>query len=140
MGKRIIILFFSALINYNISFAETGCAATDTPNPNIYTEHYTFAPNPPLYNLNGPFVTKSSVAQSNCSNYYYSISSTGPLGSCRLFYQTPSPGGTDYGYLVTYSPLCGVTFPVPLDDYIPLIVIGMGIFGFFLIRKRNLAI
>lgn len=124
-SRVFILVSLMLLFFYNSTFADVGCLADGS--NNIYKV------------LNGQF--NPAGPGGPYPNYNYGTSSVNRVDQTTVYCRQSSlticwigGGGlpSGYGTIITYS----VT-QCPLDDYIPILLIASGGFGFIVLRNKN---
>ncbi|MEJ5995903.1 hypothetical protein WG904_15850 [Pedobacter sp. Du54] len=120
----LVLIFAYGLSKVSAHYGQyTGCLSANT--QYIYYTSYGTYKGVPNFNWDQGYYDGERIALSNtyCSNVY------GGNNSCRI---NGSGSGSTYGKLVTFY-----FFPCPIDDYIPLLLVAIGGFGFLILRKRT---
>lgn len=142
--RRFFVLFFIIVTSTEYVFADiTGCAINgDTifyPND---LGNVTYAPwSQSIRSFNGDPVMMSNwtdVSSLPCGTYYYDHSTQTSRPNCIAYNNSGAVVST--GGAVTIIKQKCVVSNLPLDDYIPLIVFGLGSLGFLAIRNQSLLI
>lgn len=123
--KRICLLLLSLFIGIGFGYAQTGClSSTNNLYRNYQNQRYG-VPNYYFRTLNDRVEGASSI---------YCLR---PLGGSNSCYITNTTAGyesmSSYGTLVSYGPL-----PCPIDDYAPLMILGLAGLGILTIKKKHL--
>ena len=132
--KYFVVLTILLLIAFSASYANTGCLSSFPGSNWIYTTRsgtYTgaFGTVPKYLNnlSDGTRFQKGSV---------FCYVETAPVNSCWIDGTAASPPqGVIYGTLVSFSL---TPTSCPLDDYIWLLILPLGVLGFYFMRKRSL--
>lgn len=122
-------IIFILILSVKNSYSATGCVSQSSGYLYFNLRSTVQQPGVPNYTWRN----SADRSPNNMPSSTYCLTNRQANNTCYIVNDTGTSTGAFYGYLVDYGPL-----PCPLDDYIPWTILPIGLFSFFIIRKKQL--